>query len=117
MSITYLTEEADEESSYFVTASFEDEDGDATTPDSITYSLTDEYGTVINSLEDEVVTPASSITIVLTGDDLSIQSSERKKEMATRLVTIVAQYDSQLQNNISLTGVAIFPLRNHRKVT
>ena len=48
MPITLETH-ANEESTYKITAAFTDAAGDAVTPDSVTYKLTNSVGTVINS--------------------------------------------------------------------
>ena len=74
MPVAYLTLAAVEESSYIVNAAFEDEDGNAKSPDSVTWTLTDKYGTIINSREDVSETPGTSIDMVLYGDDLQILS-------------------------------------------
>lgn len=56
--------------SVFVTAAFTDRNGDAVTPDSVTWSLCDDDGNIINSREDESVTPGESVTFLVSGDDL-----------------------------------------------
>jgi hypothetical protein len=61
---------AKEEASVFVTAVFKDSAKVLVVPTSIEWTLKDEEGTVINSREDISVTPASSVTILLKGDDL-----------------------------------------------
>jgi hypothetical protein len=69
---TQLTNEIPEEGSIGITASFTDEDGASMIPDSIIWTLTDRDGAVINSRSAVTVTPAASVTIVLSGDDLAI---------------------------------------------
>lgn len=65
-----VTVEVNEGSSLIVTASFKDESGKAVTPESVTWTLVDRTGTIINSRQDVSVTPSSSVSIALTGDDL-----------------------------------------------
>lgn len=55
--------------SLFVTASFTDRNGDAVTPDSVTWSLCDGNGSIINEREDESVTPDEEVTFLVSGDD------------------------------------------------
>ncbi len=57
---------------------------------SVTWCLTDKNGTIINSREDEPITSASSMTIVLSGDDLAISGSVDK--YVTRNGVIIEQY-------------------------
>jgi len=113
MSITTLTTEATEESTYAITASFTDENGNAVIPnaDTVTWTLTDTEGTVINSREKEAVASASSIEIVLTGDDLSIQSGETSKTVKRRFL-IEARFDSDLGSDLYLKDECEFAIRN-----
>ena len=65
----------------------------AVTPeaDSVTWCLTDKNGDIINSREDVPITSASSMTIVLSGDDLVISGSVDK--YVTRDGVIIKQYE------------------------
>ena len=64
----------------------------AVTPEagSVTWCLTDKNGTIINSREDVAITSASSMTIVLSGDDLAISGNADKFE--TRDGVIIELY-------------------------
>jgi len=113
---TALTTTAEEESTYVITAAFEDEDGDAVTPDSITWSLTDNDGSIINGREDvSIAVPAASNDIVLSGDDLAIQSSE--SGTARRWLILEAVYDSDIGANLPLKDDAVFVITDLKKVT
>ena len=72
------------------TLSFEvavtDLNGDPVTPTSFTWSLTDRDGTVINSREDVVATPGTTVTVNITGADLQIVDSTADQEY--RLFTV-----------------------------
>ena len=95
---TLLTARAIEGSTYVVTIPFTDEDGDAVTPTAITWTLTDEDGQVVNSRHEEVVTPASSIDIVLSGNDLPADG-----HLVWMLYLLVeALYDSTLGSDLPL---------------
>ena len=113
MALTVLETEAMEESSYFITAAFTDEDGDAIVPKaaSIYWTLTDNNGTVINDRDYEAETSASSITIELDGDDLAIQAGETASLVRRRIV-IQWEYDSSLGVDTPAKGECIFHIRN-----
>lgn len=96
---TRLSTRATEGSTYVVTASFTDEDGNAETPTAITWTLTDDDGNVVNEREDvPVETPAASVEIVLSGDDLDAGG----REAAELIMTVNATYDSDLGSDLPL---------------
>jgi len=98
-----LTTHAKKGSTYIVTASFTDEDGDPVIPDSVTWTLTNPIGgAVINSREDVAETPATSVDILLHGDDLELLSNETNQ--AVRKLTVSAIYDSVLASDLPLIG-------------
>jgi len=107
---TELSVIAVEKSTYIVTAVFKDENGDLVIPLTVTWTLTDEDGTVINEREDAVETPASTVNIVLTGDDLQFISSESGG--ATRVVTVKATYDSTYGSGLHLKKAATFMIED-----
>ena len=108
---TKLTEYAVERSTFAVTAAFTDEDGDAVTPSAITWTLCNEQGAIINSLQDQVVSsPAASITIVLSGADLQILNEDNESE--TRHLEVSATYDSALGSDLPSNERAEFKVIN-----
>lgn len=98
---------ATEESTYVVTVAFRDESGASVIPTAVTWTLTNEIGTVINSRDDVVATPASSINIVLTGDDLSVGENGVK-----RILVVSATYNSTYGTGLSLKAAATFDIEN-----
>ncbi len=105
-----LSIKATEESTYIVTAAFTDADDSAVTPTSITWTLMDVGADVINERENVVITPASTVSIVLTGDDLGI--TEEGGEVK-RIITVSAIYTSETYGvGLSLKGSAIFTVKN-----
>jgi hypothetical protein len=80
-------------STYIVLADFTDEVDVAVVPNTIQWSLTDINGTIINNRDDVSVTPASSISIVLEGDDILVTDG------LERLITIEAVYNSATYGN------------------
>lgn len=86
-----LTAAANEQSVYWVTVAFYDEDDNAMAPDEATWTLTDLEGNVINSREDvEISEPSTSETIELSGDDLAVEGND----IVQRLLTIEGTYTS-----------------------
>ena len=114
MAVTKLTAVAGEESTYVIEVAFEDETGAAVIPNtsSIKWTLTDTYGNVINSRNQVAVASASTINIVLSGDDLSIGTSG-----LTRVILIEATYNSSLGSNLPLREEVRFNIADYVKVT
>lgn len=90
-----------------MTITFTDEDGGAVIPDTIKWTLTDLYRTVINSREDEVIAiPAASNDVLLSGDDLQILEAG---DDGARVFTVEATYTSLVFGaNLPLNGSARF---------
>jgi hypothetical protein len=101
--LTTTSDHAVEGSTFAIDAVFTDEEDVALTPDTLTYSLSDVNGNIINELEDvEVSDPSSSETIVLSGDDLGIPSWERlnaSESYVLRVLTIEGTYSGDLGDN------------------
>ena len=105
-----LSVHAKEQSTYVVTASFYDEDGNLVVPDTIKWTLSNLGGMIINSREDVIIAvPVSQVEIVLSGDDLAIFGSDISST-PKRLITVEATYTSALGANLPLNGSATFVL-------
>jgi len=108
---TELSTNAVELSTYQVTFSFTDEAGTAVTPNALTWTLTAADGTVINS-RSSVAVPggdlAASVTITLSGNDLSLPAGLGR----TRHLTVVGTYDSDAGTDLPILDVAIFDVIN-----
>ena len=86
---TINTPKAESGSTYIAVCSFtEAGTGDAITPNSVVWSLTDGNGNIINSRDDVSITPDTTINIVMSGDDLL------RSDGTVRKLTIDAVYDS-----------------------
>ena len=83
---TTIATKAVEGSTYVVTAAFTDEDGDTVVPATVTWTLTDISGNVVNNREDVALTPAISVDIVMYGDDLKISTYGMERVLTIRLV-------------------------------
>ena len=103
---TVLTTTAAEEGTYVVVAAFTDEDDAAVVPDTVTWTLTNATGTVINSRLHVAPTPASTISIVLSGDDL------KAADGLARRVTVEATYTSNYGSGLPLNADCTFHLED-----
>lgn len=84
-----LSGKATEESSVGIKFTFTKEDGTAPTISSMTWTLTDTDGAVINGREDvSISSPTAEQTIILSGDDLALTNQEHEYEW--RVLTIEA---------------------------
>ncbi len=97
MAVTLSTNAA-EESTYVITASFTDETGSTVVPGSVTWTLSTDKGTIVNSRNGVTATAATSITVVLQGDDLAILGRESNH----RIFTLQATYDSDAGSDLPL---------------
>lgn len=111
---TELETKAVEKGTYVISASFTDEDGAAVTPNvGLKWTLTDGRGTVINERQDVPLTPATSVDILLQGDDLTLAEGEGNE----RAVTIEGTYNSSLGSNLPLSDEVRFRIASLTHVT
>ena len=121
---TTLTEIAKEKSTYIITLTFQDEDGNAVVPASVSWSLTDDNNNIINGLSGQSETPASTVYVVLSGDDLQISSTETQlprvgnRNTVMRHLVVEATYDSVTYGSgLNLNDEAVFQLEDLKKVS
>ena len=94
-----LMARAVEQSTFAITMAFTDSSGTAVIPDSLSWTLVDINGNVMNSREDVVVAvPAASTVITLSGDDLAIPDSSAKE----RILLCTGTYTSDLGSGLPL---------------
>lgn len=104
---TTITVRPAEEGHIIADVTFYDEDGAAVVPNAITWTLTDEDGNVINSrLDVPVATPASSISILVSGDDLAVPDATD----LVRKLLVEWTYDSSLGTDIPAKTQATFTI-------
>lgn len=103
-----LSEVAEEGGTYPVFLTFPDEVGNSVVPNTCTWSLYKERGTVVNGRLNVTETPSLEVPVVLYGDDLLL---ERGKS-PWRTLVVKATYDSNLGNNLPLHGKVRFQISN-----
>lgn len=103
-----LSSAANEQSTYIVSITPTDENGDAVTVNAMTWTLTDLQGNVINSRLDVALTPATVMYIVLSASDLALYG----KDTETRAILVEGDYDSSLGSNLPLKEEIRFDIVN-----
>ena len=111
--ITVETTEVAEGSSLPILITFANPDGAAVTPntDTVTWTLSDSSGTIINDRKQVAVSSAASIKIVLDEDDTSAQTGETALKLQRHFL-VKYEYDSTYGNNLKGKGLLIFHIRN-----
>jgi hypothetical protein len=102
-----LTSDAVEGSTYIVTVSFADETGATMIPVSATWSLRDNNQAIVNSRSNVSMTPATSVSIVLSGADLDYEANSS----TLRILTVQAVYDGSYGSNLPLVDEYTFNIR------
>jgi hypothetical protein len=106
-----------EKSTFALVVTFYDELNALVIPNEIYWTLTNRQGDIINGLSHVMVgVPGSTITILLKGADLAIQSDEASSP-ASRLLTIEALYDSSLGLGLPFNEEAVFFIDNLTKIS
>ena len=107
----HLTEKAPEGGTFGIRCDFVEKtpEGDVPfTPKApLTWSLKDASGQEVNSKTNISISPAQSVTIVLTGDDLALTGSS-----AIRYVLIEGTYDGVLGNDLTVIKEVSFQIDN-----
>lgn len=113
MSVEVITTDtANEEGTAVFQCVFRDEDNNLVVPQTMTWTLTDIEGTVINSREDVAISPLNStVYIVMSGDDLALQSGESGHQVE-RLLTLEGTYNSTYGNDLPLKEERLFYITN-----
>jgi hypothetical protein len=113
-----------EEGAGIIQVEFKDEDGVAVVPNTATvkWTLTNKplpgvLATIINSREQIAITEASTINIVLEGDDLALIAGETSELFAERTILVEYQYDSSVQVDIDDKAQHFFKIENHKYTT
>lgn len=104
---TTLTASAIERSTFVITASFADHAGAAVTPKTLTWSLRNGAGEIVNGRDGVAVTPlASTVNIVLKGGDLALPDAGDP----VRVLTLEGTYDSTLGTDLPLKDEVTFTI-------
>lgn len=102
---TNLTVMPAEKGTAKVTVTFTDETGASVTPSSVTWTLTDVSGNVINSRQDVSVTPGASVSFAMHGNDLAISGADVR-----RVLLVEWAYTSTLGSNLPGKAQAVFSI-------
>lgn len=102
-----------EKGTFLATVSLTDETGASATPSAATWTLTNTAGTVINSRSAVSLTPAASMKIVLSGDDLAVTDSGD----LVRYITLEFTYTSTNGSGLKAREVVRFTIENLLAVT
>lgn len=109
-----LATKADEGSTYIIRATYYDDNGTAVTPDSVTWTLTDGDGIIVNSREDvSIVSPSTYNDIVLGEDDLRCKSNQDE----VRVLVMEYVYDSTSGSNLVGKAQVSFVVHNMQRVS
>lgn len=113
-----LDEIAKEGNTFAVTVDFIDENGNAFTPDSnsIDWGLYDKDGALLASAG-SAPTSATSIDIVISGSNMTIQESEVKLASAPRFLRVSATYTSALGSELPVVNEYEFFLENLKGIS
>jgi len=98
-------EMVEEGSTKIVSVSFADEAGTALIPTGITWSLYNELGSIVNSRSAIVVSPASTILIVLTPSDLQYTQVQKSVYLKVK-----ATYSSTYGTGLSIVDTFEIPI-------
>jgi len=100
-----LTTKVPEQSAIVMTAAFTDAAGDAVTPSSITWTLSQVDGTIVNGRENvAIAAPAASNDVTLSGDDTAVIAEFEHR----RVWTVKAVYTSTEGADLPLNDEAEF---------
>lgn len=95
-----LDTRANERGTYVVDVSFLDEDENAVTPNEASWTLSDANGSVVNNRLEVAITPAETVSIVLSGLDLAVGGS---LEGTDRFLLVEFTYDSDIGSDVPAT--------------
>ena len=104
-----LSMKVPDKSTCVVSASFFDSAGNPATPTSLTWTMTNGAGSVVNGRSAVLVAaPSTSVDIVLGADDTDHEDGER------RIIVFDAIYNSTEGNDLPLRGAASFRIEDLR---
>ena len=101
-----LTTKAVDKSTYKVTATYLDATGAAVTPNAMVWKLTNLKGVTVNSRSGTTVTPGTTNTVLLTGDDIDASDGQG------RIMTWVGDYDGDGDTGLPLKSAVQFEIED-----
>lgn len=106
-------DDATEGSTYVVNVTFRDESGETMVPVTAEWSLRDNYGNIVNSRSAVSIIPATTVSIVLSGADLSYEPNSR----SMRTLTVTGTYDGDYGNDLPIAEEFTFNIKPLSGVT
>lgn len=104
---TVLTLNAVDRSTYVITATFQDEDGTPVAPDSLTWTLTNGLGAVINNREQVEVTELdTTVSLILSGNDIAHEDGKFRR------LVLEGTYSSTLGTGLPIRAQANFSVED-----
>lgn len=103
-----LKKKAQEQGTYIIRYSFLDENEDPAVPNDIAWSLVKSPGVIVNERDSVDLTPDTTVTIVLYGDDLALTADDAR----IRRVTLAGTYDSTLGEGLPYTDELVFEIED-----
>jgi hypothetical protein len=102
--VTNITTEVMDGKAKIFALSFADDAGDAVVPDPLTYTLQNGDGDVVDSRDGVVLTPATSVTVVLSATCNSLLTDASRK----RVMIIDWTYTSDAGSGIAAGDAAVY---------
>lgn len=106
----WLDDIAYEGSTAQATVTFKDQDASTFTPKTLTWTLYDGAGDVVNSRSAVSITPASTVSVVMSGADLAMNDETLDREVRT--IKFEGTYDSGSYTDLPFALPLRFFLKN-----
>ena len=108
-----VQEEVTERSTLSIRCSFYDESGEYVLPTSIVWNLSDVAGNIINDRQNVEIETNPIITLSLAREDTTIAENND----AIRIITIIALYNSNIGEDLSLVEEIKFKIKKVRSLS
>ena len=99
--------DAVEGSTYIVRLEVYREDGAAVVPNEAVWSLRDNYNQVVNNRDEVPLVPATTMTVILSGDDLVYERNSK----SIRAMTVTGTYDGLYGTDLPIAEEFTFSIR------
>ena len=107
----------EKESASFSVVVRDEVSGEAITPLTFKWTLTDSWGELINNKEDVTETPSSTTYVHLTPDETGINTTESQNQFVERRLLVTITYNSTLGMGRTKRKEHTFEIKNLRRVS